>query len=428
MSVIVWTSLITLPIVLLVGIQVWFLPYQNELVTWWHRIVLVVDLWILWWIWQTFMSPRSASEAMERKSTKWFLLIWPNLFDQRTSNKTPSGGLGWHESRAIKWFGVAATMVVLIFCVAFATVRGGALDRGLQFGSWTPTWLPRTLALRDGTYVRDQKIPDVVKAYEARSGGSKAISPTLFAGLDLRGRNFRGADFTNAKMYNADFTDADLRSAQFYSSKLRGANFTGAQLDGAMFAWAHLQGAIFQRANLAGAVLAQARLHGADLSSAVMHGADLRSAHLLAADLSSAKLNGAELAEANLSGAMLRNADLRGAAILFAILEAVDLRGAKLGGADIRINSSMKLADLSGIKFGIRGIKSWAILRHAIEHRWDGKMYLDDTLKRLDQGKRRTTTKYYERTPPIPADLTKYSANFIIKFGLRENGRAIIPH
>jgi len=60
-----WTiALITLviaPVALLLFIQLQFLPYQNERVTWLHRGVLGADLVLLWMFWPSIRQGRSAS-------------------------------------------------------------------------------------------------------------------------------------------------------------------------------------------------------------------------------------------------------------------------------------------------------------------------------------------------------------------------------
>ena len=39
-----WLTLVTLPVVLILYIQVVFLPYHNVTITWTHRVALLVDL------------------------------------------------------------------------------------------------------------------------------------------------------------------------------------------------------------------------------------------------------------------------------------------------------------------------------------------------------------------------------------------------
>ena len=51
LRVIVWTTLAVGPILLLITLQLQFLPFHNLWVTCIHRTVLVVDILLLWWLW-----------------------------------------------------------------------------------------------------------------------------------------------------------------------------------------------------------------------------------------------------------------------------------------------------------------------------------------------------------------------------------------
>jgi uncharacterized protein YjbI with pentapeptide repeats len=88
------------------------------------------------------------------------------------------------------------------------------------------------------------------------------------------------------------------------------------------------------------------RLQDADLRGADLGGADLRNADLGDADLGGADLRNADLGDANLIGAYLRGAYLGGAD-----LRGADLQGADLGGAYLR-NAYLRGADLGGADLG----------------------------------------------------------------------------
>src|SRR5262249_18387978 len=44
-------SLVAGPVAVLVLFQFQFLPYHDEAITWWHRVLIVVDLALLWMLW-----------------------------------------------------------------------------------------------------------------------------------------------------------------------------------------------------------------------------------------------------------------------------------------------------------------------------------------------------------------------------------------
>jgi hypothetical protein len=90
----------------------------------------------------------------------------------------------------------------------------------------------------------------------------------------------------------------------------------------------------------------KAYLREANLRGADLGGADLREANLRGADLGGADLKWADLGGADLGEANLREANLRGADLKWADLREANLRGADLGGADL------KWADLRGADLG----------------------------------------------------------------------------
>lgn len=53
---IAWITLVVAPLLLLLMIQIQFLPYHNDLVTWTQRIALLFDLALVWWLWRKVLS------------------------------------------------------------------------------------------------------------------------------------------------------------------------------------------------------------------------------------------------------------------------------------------------------------------------------------------------------------------------------------
>lgn len=59
LKVIAWITLVFGPILLLLLLQVRFLPYHHYWITWIHRGVLVVDIALLWMLWPAVLMGRS---------------------------------------------------------------------------------------------------------------------------------------------------------------------------------------------------------------------------------------------------------------------------------------------------------------------------------------------------------------------------------
>ncbi len=347
-----WLTTMILPVLLLLFIQVAFLPYHDQGVIFVHRIVLLLDFLVLFLMGTFLMSTETT-----------FLSAMMN-----NARRHP--------------FNVAVTTLVILFIgfLSFfvATIPGERLDRTAQvlFGAPGPGTDPR--AIRAGTaggpifklFHRNLMVNDA----DLVAGGEVADGE---ATLNLRGRDLRYAQLDRSDLHGADLTGADISDASLEKADLRGATLVclggdkfpdrspsctnaktakllfarldGARLKGIDLTDAHLNGAVLEdaellAANLTRAALVAANLKGADLSSVVaeeasfikadLQGANLYRAVLQGAELSSAQLRSADLRYAKLEGADLRNADLEGASLAEANLYGADLSDAKVTAAD----------------------------------------------------------------------------------------------
>ena len=55
-----WATLVIAPMLVLLLMQVQFLPFHNSFITWTDRIVLLLDLGLIWWLWRAILSGREA--------------------------------------------------------------------------------------------------------------------------------------------------------------------------------------------------------------------------------------------------------------------------------------------------------------------------------------------------------------------------------
>jgi uncharacterized protein YjbI with pentapeptide repeats len=362
-----WLTLVTLPVVLMLYIQVVFLPYHDVAITWSQRIALLADLAALTLI----------GVFMLRTETSFFQAAW------RTTRESP--------------FSCAFTGLVLgivaFFSVFVATVPGETLDHFVQsfFGETNeeqqrPRYVsgfmaPFFAASSDGKlfglFERNLVVQDSDLVVDRdQAPGEPSIS--------LRGRDLRFAKLDRSDMHQADLTGADLRRASLTGTDLRGAwlscadpqtlyltssrdaggcvtasraDLSKAKLDNANLLGIDLSRARLEEATLQGANLANALLTGADFNSAHLEKAsleaaeaqatDLLFARLQGANLNGIRLQGARLASARLQGAYLRRADLRGADMSNVDLEGATLELAMLQGATLK-DAVLKATDLRG--------------------------------------------------------------------------------
>jgi uncharacterized protein YjbI with pentapeptide repeats len=364
-----WLTLVVLPVVLLIYIQVVFLPYHDVGITWTHRVALLVDI---------------------------AMLISIGVFLMRAETSFMQAFLRTTSAHPVSF---VATIVVLLsvwlFSFFVATIPGEGLDRatqrvlGIENEDETGT-RPRYIAgfavpllsfgsdgALLGVFKRNLEVidTDLVVDKEQTSG-----EPSL----SLRDRDLRFAKLDRSDLHQADLTGADLRGASLSGTDLRGAwlacadamqliltedrdaancttarraIFTRARLDGAHMTGIDLRNAKLDEARLEGAELPYSLVQGANFSSARLdkvdftggvqaqganflvanlQGADLTGAHLLVADFSSADLTGAILSYAHLDLADFRDAKLDGAVLYRASLRGADLIGASVTGADFR--------------------------------------------------------------------------------------------
>ncbi|MGL4396386.1 MAG: pentapeptide repeat-containing protein [Hyphomicrobium sp.] len=363
-----WLTTVIIPVVLLLYIQVAFLPYHDIAATWVHRIALMIDLGVL-------------------------LLIGTFLLRTET---TFFGALA-SNTRAHP-FNVAFTSMLLLFLgfVSFfvATIPDEYLDRQAQawFGA------PKATPSRDRANIAAAPVSLVTAGVDGALFGvfrrnlvvtdadlvaDKGVSPDETT-INLRGRDLRYARLDRSDLHQADFTGADLSEASLIGTNLRsvrlncgdlsefiltedraaarcstamGATFARADLQGARLSGADLRSAIFDHAGLeatdlsyavlSGASFVSARLDTADMTGGIrveganfllasLQGVDLTGAELSGADFSSANLQGALLSFARLNSALLRDADLEGASLHRAKLFGADLSRARMTAADVR--------------------------------------------------------------------------------------------
>jgi uncharacterized protein YjbI with pentapeptide repeats len=318
---IAWSTLVIAPVLLLLLMQIQFLPFHYSFITWTQRIALLADLVLLSWLWRKILSGVDG----RRRPVAW---AWTGL-------------------------GLALGVGAVLFSWTAATFPGE-----WQEDHW-PDWRlfpasdrlgePIKVSLHDllfnlpvdettrrrGSFFSSTLVLPGLNVFE----GLKIDDPEKVKGRDFvlraRGRDLKGAIFDLAILPEVDFTGAKLQGASLERVQLQGASLNSAQLQGASLFFARLRGAQLSDAHLQGAVLIDARFEGARLDGAQLKGAVLVLAHLQGASLANAKLEGANLGVARLQGASLDGARLQGTSLVFAQLQGASLMLADLQATDL---------------------------------------------------------------------------------------------
>lgn len=287
------------PVFVLLLVQMNALRYQSALITRVQQLVLLVELFALFW------------------------------FSHRNPLKRPALQPGRRSMRIWRWaclLGLPATVMVLnVVYLSPAPagadpylVRSSKVD--LAHAASYPLdavlcpllqWGCRYLRVDHRTLV--DHVWDDKAIVELRSGSSeKAKALAAVEGLVLRDRSFRFAALDESSLFAADLTGADLRKASLHNAALPEAKLAMARLEGVDLTKAQLEGADLSNAQLQGANLDGAQLQGATLSGAQLQGAALAFAQLQGADLSSTEFQGAQLGGARLQGAIFSLTHLGG--------------------------------------------------------------------------------------------------------------------
>ena len=353
---IIGISLVAGPIALLILFQLKFLPYHSEWITWWQRIVVVLDLVLLWKLWPRIARGDAAglrlSDFKRLTVRAWLLVSILPVLLVVTIATFPGE---WLEETLppVRFIPTTWAAWTLPSVEAIQTAGSGwvTLHDLLVAGQVNyVTGRPHSL-LSNVLVLPNFEVGDRVKfdpeGKIAISSNSVSLRGRSLEGAVLVGAHLRNADFTGASLARANFREADLREAKFecnwgiggtppffpvgYKDKgiicaqLPGADFDFAQLQGASLVAARAPGASFGEAQLQGANLDQAQLQGANLIQAYLQGASLNLAQLQGASLFFTRLQGANLAQAQLQGAVLHGTQLQGAN-----LDQAQLQGAVL--------------------------------------------------------------------------------------------------
>jgi uncharacterized protein YjbI with pentapeptide repeats len=403
LTLMVTVTFVIVPLLLLTGAQIAFLPFHSVTVTVLQRLVVHLDLAMLWILWPMIVTPSGSSgewwrTVARRMKSRGLALAgalgrFRGRFGRVPARRPPSlaaaGSAPWLATLGLTTVGA----VSLSFLTA--VLPGEALEQWIARamparwvvregscpdGCWVVThWVfdrwespfSRHFRLANAVLVGGEVPPATLMKLRSRPDGRH--HPVGLRDFALTERKEIVAPLQGLDLTNRDLRFADLRGAVLVKADLRGANLTGADLQRADLSAADLSPfdtregedcllppmeppffldnvrmeapacrTILWNANLSSALLPWARLEHADLRYVTA-----RQVLLSEARLSQARLDGADLFYA-----FAYRADLRSASFRRAHLEDADLRLAELGDA------SFQGADLKGAR--LHGATLWS--------------------------------------------------------------------
>jgi len=371
------------PPLLLLCMQVVFLPYHSLAHTRWHRGLFLFDVALVFLVAgrgdYLVLSARSGASQLRRAAAGalWFgALIFSapivgfSLFAAQQREDYVWNVYGrCSEFMLGNDFNTLRADLKMLWRVRTALAPGEYDDSLLKYSTapcpvaqFFQRSVPEFVNRANPPFSRDLLLLPEMQAYTDAEGTLKyrpfslSLRQRDLQGAILVGVNFRNADLTGANLSEADLQGADLREVRLSCvdpdgrsgcASLQRARLDGAKLQKANLKRAHLEHATFWSADLSGADLTSAHMRGSGLRSAKMQGAELSGAELQGADLQRTKLQGANLSGAYLKGADLRWAEFQGANLRSIKLQGANLSFAQLQGADLR-NSELQAADFYG--------------------------------------------------------------------------------
>ena len=387
----IWATVIVLPVLVMFYVQATFLPYHDIDITWSHRIALVLDVLLLFGIgiflrraetsfWGAFWRIARYSPIQFSVTGALFILVLfssfcvatiPNEWLDRMTAKLP----GMTTERIVTAGASGPTRSVFSLTAWFFE---GSFDANR--GKYS-SFFQRNLIVTDADLVSDKnEVPGEVTI----SLRDRDLRLARLDRTDLHGADFTGANLTQATLSGTDLrrtkmscTDPDAALIQQKDrangcTLLTGAILKGAKLAGANLRLAFLSGAKLDNANLVGADLSYVEGTGADFSNAEMQNVSLSGAELTAANFLAAKLEGADLSGTKLFGADFSSAKLQGARFPFALAVATNFKGADLDVATLGL-ARLYGADLSSIS-AVGTDFSQALIWHAKPPGGDSKL------------------------------------------------------
>ena len=319
--------LVIFPLGTLIFTQIRFLPYQSEGITLLHRIIIIIDIVLLWYFWYYIYISKNKNLRKEKLYKRF---IWAFVY------------------------GLIIVLITLPI-VVFVRVLDFPGKNPIPFENPNLSKFYNLISeikpnynrfnLPNSTLVKREPSSKILAAYYIREGKlltkhDESVWCELTEPLNLSNRNLRDAKLSKAKICSADLTRADLTRADLKETILTGANLTETILTGTILGKANLRGTNLRQANLTKKYLAEVDLTKADLTKADLTsvflwkanltGTVFTNASLTNADLTRAVLTEAVLIDANLSDVVLTDASLTNANLTKAILTNANLSDANL--------------------------------------------------------------------------------------------------
>lgn len=421
------------PLVLLLFIQIRFLPYHHHYITQYvHRFAVLLDATAILIFLPKIYSVSGRWSDWLHYRIKSTSVVWPRKLQ--------------------KSLFLFALFFPVILSVSVFTLPGEGVERIMGF-KWATEILcdsrcapfHRNLNLQNEVLVREPPPLEIQAKYEKSLDEYEIVWKKYTKGLMLKNRDFRFANFTGSNLINADLSDSNLQGATLRETKLINANLSGTKLDGADLVLADLRGANMRSTRAIGALFGKrdhsecygADLRGANLTAANLNfasmiatraeGANMQYANLLGTSWYLSNLKATKFAPSFLIGADFENADLRGANFHASSLGGASFKNADLRGASLYVtiisntdftNSNLQLTDFRGVRAESNAEGDHAIL---VEHLYEAKKVFDEGGLLFSLEKRKEFIDIKKSRLPKTIKIATVSANDKVLYNCKLN-------
>jgi Pentapeptide repeats (8 copies) len=242
-----WSTIVVLPLLVMLNFQIAFLPWHDEAVTWTHRFYLAIDALLLLVLGIFLRAPDRS--------------LWSGL------------GVCFRQSPLISTGMVLVAIAAMVFSFLVATIPDEPLD--LQATRIWPT--PAPFGTPVGQTSRRAFWPTAV-LFEGATDDIQGRPDSLFSrNIVVINTSMQAPITPEPDEPSINLRGRDLKYATLDRSDFRRADFTGANLTGAS-----LQQTGLIKARLVRAKLRDADLRGAGMISTFVRGADMEGARICA--------------------------------------------------------------------------------------------------------------------------------------------------
>ncbi len=350
-NIIAWLTLVFCPVALLVFFEIKFLPFHSHLVTWWHRLLIAIDLFVLLLLWNSALTPHREVGSVNFGKAVASLAFAAVVVLIPTFPGEP------HAS----WTRFTATEPTLPHNMCnsksiFAAILPNDFDRlTLDGEALIDPGRLETIKSRDhGHYAfASERTIDLsgrnfnCDSFRGADLQRADLSDAALVGTRLDHANLQGVELDHANLQNVNLTEAKLQEADLSHAQFQGANLNGAELNEAWLTGAQFQGATLRAVQFNGAVVEGTQFQGAFLQSASFQGVALYRADLQGANLAGARLQAALFKNDQLQAAVLDNAGLQGAVFQSSDVRASSFWRSRLQGAVFSKDTKLSLSNFS---------------------------------------------------------------------------------